>query len=106
MLFAESHHTSLPTQFLHVNMKSAQVNQEQGCLMEFLNVFKSPLYIVALAFVMLAFMVISQKRQDCGRKEKSLDLSNDETMVSMPPMKKNISQTIPTVLTTSASELN
>lgn len=106
MLFAESHHTSLPTQFLHVNMKSAQVNQEQGCLMEFLNVFKSPLYIVALAFVILAFMVISQKRQDCGRKEKSLDVSNDETMVSKAPMKKNLSQTIPTVLTTSASELN
>jgi len=87
-------------------MKSAQVNQEQGCLMGFLEVFKPPLYVVALAFVMLAFKVISQKRQDCGQKEKSLDVSNNETMVSMPPMKKHLSETIPTVLTSSTSELN
>lgn len=109
MLFAEFYHTSLPTQLLsslHVNMQSAQVNQEQGCLKGFLKIDKSSLSVIAMTLVVLALKLIFQKKKDCGQKEKSLDVTNDDTIVSMLPMKEHLCETIQTVPTSSTSELN
>ena len=109
LLFAEFYHTSLPTQLLsslHVNMQSAQVNQEQGCLMGFLNIDNSSLYGIAITLVVLVLKLIFQKRKDCEQKEKSLDVTNDDIEGSMLPVKEHHSETVQTVPTSSTSELN
>ena len=84
-------------------MQSAQVNQEQGCLMGFLNIDKSSRYGIAITLVVLVLKLIFQKRKDCKQKEKSLDVTNDDIEGSMLPVKEHLSETVPT---SSTSELN
>lgn len=104
ILFAEFYYTSLPRQLLsslHVNVQ---------CLMGFLKLDKSSVYVAfVITFVFLALKFVKkrfQKRKACGWKEDSLGVTNDETMESMLPLKKRVSEAIQTVPISTTSELN